>query len=29
LTCVHQILIVGDLLLDANDAVAQGTDSAA
>jgi hypothetical protein len=29
LTCVHQVLIVGDLLLDANDAVAQGTDSTA
>jgi hypothetical protein len=29
LTCVHQVLIVGDLLLDANDAVTQGTDGAA
>jgi hypothetical protein len=29
LTCIHQALIVGDLLFDANDAVTQGTDGAA
>lgn len=29
LTCIHQVLIVGDLLFDANDAVTQGTDGAA